>query len=163
MAADGTEGFLARWARLKRGAAPEPGAVDAATPAEAPPLPAIEDLSFESDFKNFMHRGVDEALRRAALKKLFGDAHFGASDGLDVYAGDYTGLQPLAAEVVERLQQAWRGRQETASAATGQASDAGASDGTQASPAPARADTTDADAAPPELPERGADSGARSG
>ena len=154
MAADGREGFLARWARLKRGAVPEAGAVDAAAPGEAPPLPAIEDLSFESDFKDFMHRKVDEAVRRAALKKLFGDPHFAASDGLDVYAGDYSGLQPLAAEVIERLQEAWRGRQGTETAAAAQASDAPGPDAAQA---PERVD-----AAPPQLPERGADSGARS-
>lgn len=157
MAADGKEGFLARWARLKRGAVPEAGPVDAAAPGEAPPLPAIDDLSFESDFKDFMHRKVDEAVRRAALKKLFGDPHFAASDGLDVYAGDYSGLQPLAAEVIERLQEAWRGRQDTASAPAAQADDAPGPDGAQA---PARADAAEADVPPPALPERGADSGA---
>lgn len=110
MADDGKEGFLARWARLKRRTAPESPAASPAPPADtpAPALPPVDELDFDSDFRDFMHRKVDEAVRRAALKKLFGDPRFNVSDGLDVYAEDYAALQPLAGEVVARLRDAYR-------------------------------------------------------
>jgi hypothetical protein len=86
-------GFLARWSRRKAAArederdetpapAPEPALVDAAAPpaptappapaeSEPPPLPSIESLTAESDVSVFMRPGVPEALRTAALRKMW--------------------------------------------------------------------------------------------
>jgi hypothetical protein len=96
---DKPEPFLRRWSRLKHeaeeGPAPEPAKRD----DDPPPLPPIEDLNFDSDYSAFMHPKVDPALRRAALRKLFSSEQFRAMDGLDVYVGDYSSPEPLAAGV----------------------------------------------------------------
>ena len=85
----------------------EPGAIADRKPADAVPLPPIESLTAESDFAAFMRPGVDEAVRRGALKKLFGDPRFNAMDGLDIYIDDYTQSDPvepsLARELLSRV------------------------------------------------------------
>jgi len=117
------EGFLRRWARRKseigEGRIAEPAhapppapahppapvpAVDAAVaevaaPLPAPPLPTMEDvasLGADSDFSAFVARGVDQAVRRSALKKLFADPHFNVMDQLDIYIDDYTKASPVS-------------------------------------------------------------------
>lgn len=101
------EGFVSRWSRLKRRAAVQPEAVArtdvAAAPAE---LPSLDGLSFESDFRAFMHEKVDAGLRRAALKKLFSDPRFNVMDGLDVYIDDYSKEDPIAPDMLAQLQHA---------------------------------------------------------
>ncbi len=82
--------------------APE-GAV-AAAPA-AVELPPIDSLSLASDFTPFLEPGVDDSLRRQALKKLFGQPAFNVMDGLDVYIDDYGKPDPIAPEVVRQLVQ----------------------------------------------------------
>lgn len=118
---DGSNDFLSRWSRRKRGAtepattadpsdasasqaeaasqAQEAGAVDVSQ------LPDIEDLSADSDFTPFLREGVPEALKRRALRKLWGlDPVFANLDGLNDYDLDYTN----AATVVENLKTAYR-------------------------------------------------------
>ena len=90
--------FLRRWSRLKR---QRPAA--SVAPAE---LPALEALTFESDFGAFMRAKVDEGVKRAALKKLFSDPHFNIMDGLDVYIEDYSKPSPLPAQMLATLRQA---------------------------------------------------------
>jgi hypothetical protein len=107
------EPFLARWSRLKRRRAAEAALAEVTPPAApadapAPQLPPVEDLTLESDFKDFMHDKVEETVRRAALRKLFHDPHFNVRDGLDVYADDYTKLEKLPPEMVGRLRAARR-------------------------------------------------------
>ncbi len=80
-----------------------PGA-GAAAPAAAP-LPSIDSLSLASDFTPFLKPGVDDSLRRQALKKLFGQPAFNVMDGLDVYIDDYGKPDPIAPEVVRQLVQ----------------------------------------------------------
>ncbi len=103
----GEEPFLARWSRLKResrAAQGSPGGPER-KPADdpPPPLPPLESLSFDSDFRAFMHPKVEDGLRRAALKKLFSDPHFNVMDGLDVYIDDYNKFEPLEPELLARL------------------------------------------------------------
>jgi uncharacterized protein DUF3306 len=101
------ETFLGRWSRLKHeaaSAAPAPPVPGPAT-GSAPELPPLEQLSFESDFKGFLHPEVKEGLRRQALKKLFGDPHFNRMDGLDVYIDDYNIPDPLPEGMLENLTQ----------------------------------------------------------
>jgi len=69
-------------------------------------LPPVESLTIDSDFTAFLQPKVDEALKREALKKLFGDPRFNVMDGLDVYIDDYSKPDPLAPEVARRLAQA---------------------------------------------------------
>jgi len=112
MARDDKEPFLSRWSRrkLEEARAPEP-APPPARPAEtAPPeLPPIDQLSFDSNYKDFLHPKVDEGLRRQALKKLFASAHFQTPDQMDDFNEDYTKLlEPLAPGAAEKLAHARR-------------------------------------------------------
>jgi hypothetical protein len=108
------EPFLERWSRLKtkeRAEAkesPEPPA-PAAAPAkseEAAPLPQIDQLTPESDFRPFMSANVDPSTRRDALKKLFADPQFNVPDPFEAYSGDWTGGEPIPPEMLKTLNQA---------------------------------------------------------
>lgn len=107
---DGKETFLARWTRLKKEAreqpAEKPRPKAEAVDSKAPELPPLDKLTFDSDYRAFFHPKVDEDLRRAALKKLFGDPHFNVMDGLDVYIDDYSKSDPIPAEMLAQLKQA---------------------------------------------------------
>ncbi len=117
---DGEEGFLSRWSRKKQEARHEPAVVEAdgsvadvantidspaaelesvESPAEREltdeDMPPLESLDENSDVSPFLSAGVSEALRRAALRKLFRSAKFNVCDGLDDYAEDYTKFAPL--------------------------------------------------------------------
>jgi hypothetical protein len=97
------EAFLSRWSRLKR--KPEAKPQEPQTPA--PALPPVESLTPESEeFKSFMHPKVKDALRRAALKKLFSDPHFNIPDPYEAYSGDFTGGEPIPPEMLATLNQA---------------------------------------------------------
>jgi hypothetical protein len=130
------EGFLRRWARRKTEsrqgleppaeASPHPmpvqpvpiqepaspvlgEAFETETAAAEPKLPTMDDvaqLTPESDFSAFVARGVDQAVRRSALKKLFADPHFKVMDGLDVYIDDYTKPSPMPEGMLDSLQHA---------------------------------------------------------
>src|SRR5688572_25008744 len=112
MSASG-DNFLARWSRRKqavevaeppresvaeRAAAEPPGpsvsgesprpdatAPDGAEPSEA--LPRIEDLTAESDLTAFLRDGVPEALKRAAMRRMW---------SLDPVIRDFVGLSEYA-------------------------------------------------------------------
>jgi len=82
-----------------------------AEPAESSPaestLPSIDSLQgLGSDYEGFLKPGVDEHLRRTALKKLFGDPHFNVQDGLDIYIDDYTREDPIPEAMLKTLVQA---------------------------------------------------------
>jgi hypothetical protein len=109
------EPFLDRWSRLKtkeretvkEAPAHEPAAPPAKAEEPAQPLPKIEDLTPDSDFRPFMNASVDPITRRAALKKLFaGDAHFNLPDPFEAYSGDWTGGEPIPPEMLKTLNQA---------------------------------------------------------
>jgi Protein of unknown function (DUF3306) len=97
------EKFLSRWSRLKSESKELPKAKDD-TPA--PQLPPVEKLTPESDFTGFMHPKVEDALRRVALKKLFGDPHFNVPDPFEPYSGDWIGGEPISEEMLATLNQA---------------------------------------------------------
>ncbi len=100
--------FLRRWSRLKReSAAAAPRAdVNAEGPQLPAELPAVDSLTFESDFKAFMHSKVEQSVKRAALKKLFADPRFNVMDGLDTYIDDYTKEDPISDELLAQLNHA---------------------------------------------------------
>ena len=71
-------------------------------------LPPVESLTPDSDFSPFMSGGVDESVKRRALKTLFADPRFNAMDGLDVYIDDYSKPDPLPEGWLEKLNQVAR-------------------------------------------------------
>jgi hypothetical protein len=111
------ESFFARWAQRNAEAAEEKRAAarqvteqqPLSPPTPPPPPPTLEDvagLTPDSDFKPFVARGVDENVRRSALKKLFADPHFNVMDGLDVYIEDYNKFEPIPAAMLAALNHA---------------------------------------------------------
>jgi hypothetical protein len=116
----GAERFsLSRWSRRKLAAAaeapaPAPASAPAIAPAPAsgvsgPPapveLPPVESLTFDSDFTAFLRPGVDDKVKRAALKQLFRDPRFNIMDGLDTYIDDYTKADPIPPDILADLLQ----------------------------------------------------------
>ena len=77
----------------------------AAAPVVAAPteLPSLDSLTIDSDYSPFMQPGVDDALKRGALKQLFKDPRFNVMDGLDVYIDDYSKPDPIDPAVVRQL------------------------------------------------------------
>lgn len=110
------ESFFSRWSRNKA-QAPEATATDPETagntapqpPSPPPPPPTLDDvagLTSESDFTRFVARGVDEDVRRSAMKKLFTDPHFNIMDGLDIYIDDYSKPDPIPAAMLAMMNHA---------------------------------------------------------
>ena len=121
----GKEPFLSRWSRRKLDsakdqAAPQPvvpeakvppaaAAPAAARPAAKTELPPVDTLKgLASEYQDFLLPGVDEKLRRSALKKLFHDPHFNVMDGLDTYIDDYSKPDPIPEQMLKSLKQANR-------------------------------------------------------
>ncbi|GGY87805.1 DUF3306 domain-containing protein [Pseudoduganella plicata] len=107
------ETFFGRWSRRKAEAAqaeappleampPAPAAlpVPAEAAVPAPTLAQVAELQKDGDFRPFVARGVDEGVRRAAMKKLFTDPHFNVMDGLDIYIDDYSKSDPIPAAML---------------------------------------------------------------
>jgi hypothetical protein len=106
MAEENKEAFLHRWSRRKQEAEKEKEQLPAAADQPAPELPPVDKLTPESDFTGFMHPKVEDALRRAALKKLFNDPHFNIPDPFEPYSGDWTVAEAITPEVLATLNQA---------------------------------------------------------
>ena len=110
------ETFFGRWSRRKHEAVQAEAAQADAAPAElvaapvplvpsqeppaAPTLEQVADLEQDADFRPFVARGVDEGVRRAAMKKMFTDPHFNVMDGLDIYIDDYSKSEPIPAAML---------------------------------------------------------------
>jgi hypothetical protein len=130
--AEETSGFLSRWARRKElvrtgvAVAPEPvvevptvvaplasvvADVEAPVVEEPPatePLPTMADMALptrESDYSRFVSPGIDEGVKRAAMKKLFTDPHFNVMDGLDTYIDDYGKPDPIPLAMLKQMNQ----------------------------------------------------------
>lgn len=113
--------FLSRWSRRKQDARAANGA-ERAAPAAAPPLPqredsgaadtpvpilpAVDELTPDSDFSGFLHPKVAQEVKRAALKKLFSDPRFNVMDGLDIYIDDYSKPDPLPPGMLAQMRSA---------------------------------------------------------
>ncbi len=124
MAADD---FFNRWARRKADSPPDaPSALALASASSTSsagahhsgpnfvgtqhkPLPTLEDignLTRDSDYSPFVAKGVDETVKRSAMKKLFSDPHFNIMDGLDIYIDDYNKFEPIPPEMLAALNHA---------------------------------------------------------
>lgn len=106
--ADEKETFVRRWSRLKHEQNEKPAVPEKAAETPKPDLPPVDKLTPESDFSQFMHPKVEDALRRVALKKLFGDPHFNLPDPYEAYSGDWTVGEPISEEMLATLNQAQR-------------------------------------------------------
>ncbi len=82
-------------------------ASDGAPPVPAaPPPPTLQEaqaLGQDSDFKPFIAKGVDPAVRNAAMKKLFTDPHYNVMDRLDTYIDDYSQADPLPLSMLRQM------------------------------------------------------------
>ena len=76
----------------------------------APPAPTLADVALlgrDSDYTRFVAPGVDESVKRAAMKKMFfSDPHFNVMDGLDTYIEDFNAPDPLPASMLRKMWQA---------------------------------------------------------
>lgn len=73
------------------------------------PPPTLEDvatLTPDSDYARFVAPGVDDNVKRSALKKLFADPHYNIMDGLDTYIEDYNKFEPIPPGMLAKLQHA---------------------------------------------------------
>jgi len=134
MIADDDENFVSRWSRRKSearkaeekpaepapspelappvapavsnaGAAPSGRGVQSA--AAAPQLPPIESLKgLASEYRDFMRAGVDENVKRSALKRLFSDPHFENFERFEAYCEDYTQGEPIPLAMLKTLEHA---------------------------------------------------------
>lgn len=118
MAADD---FFARWSRKKSETVSAEASVAGVRPMQSAdvlpnvqdanvrqpaPLPTsddVEKLTHDSDYSVFMTQGVDETVRRSAMKKLFTDPRFNVMDGLDVYIEDFTKVEPITPAMLASL------------------------------------------------------------
>ena len=133
MAVEQDKGFLGRWSARKAAVKEgkplvEPAVISTPTviPAQAgiqtsapkfldsrlrgndEELPALtlDDVSAltpASDFSGFVAKGVDIAVKNAAMKKLFADPHYNIMDGLDIYIGDYSTHAPMPQSVIDEI------------------------------------------------------------
>ena len=102
------EAFVSRWSRLKREVPEKKRELEARKAEEAKPapvLPPVESLTPQSEFAPFMQPKVDDALRRLALKKLFGDPHFNTPDPFEPFSGDWTVAEAITPELLATLNQ----------------------------------------------------------
>ena len=65
----------------------------------------MAQLTRESDYARFVATGVDEGVKRAAMKKLFTDPHFNVMDGLDTYIDDYGKPDPIPLAMLRQMNQ----------------------------------------------------------
>jgi hypothetical protein len=127
MNAEDKENFASRWSRRKIEARKEkpaearpssepavpavPAVADAAAappgapaPRELPPLESLKGLA--SEYTEFLKPGVDENLRRSALKKLFADPHFENFERFEAYCEDFTKGEPIPLAMLKTLEHA---------------------------------------------------------
>jgi len=100
------ENFLGRWSRLKREQEEKSVPQKNEAQDQPPELPPLDQLTPDSEFSGFMHPKVADALRRAALKKLFADPHFNIPDPYEAYSGDWTVGEAIPDEMMATLNQA---------------------------------------------------------
>jgi hypothetical protein len=101
--------FFSRWAKKADGATADvlqDAPLENAPPRPPPTLDDVAELDTSSDFSPFVAQGVDDVIKRLALKKLFSDPRFNIMDGLDTYIEDYNTFVPMTADMVAELNHA---------------------------------------------------------
>lgn len=69
-------------------------------------LPAIEELTAESDFRPFMKDDVDPSTRHAALQRLFADPHFNRICDMDIDIEDFGKFEPIPPAMLRMMDSA---------------------------------------------------------
>lgn len=69
-------------------------------------LEDVAELTKDSDYSPFVAKGIDETIKRSAMKKLFSDPHFNLMDGLDIYIDDYSVFEPVTPAVLALMEHA---------------------------------------------------------
>lgn len=137
-----------------------PADTAAIEPPAAPPQPTLDEaraLTPQSDFRRFVGRDVDPAVRHTALKTLFSDPHFNVMDGLDTYIEDYGRPDPIPAAMLARLSQsAYLGLAPPEPPTDGRSPTAPVSDASGPTTEAPPAATSDADGDPPAAPDAAA-------
>lgn len=106
MAADD---FFSRWAKKTDSPTAEvvqDAPLEECAPRLPPTLDDVAELDASSDFSPFVAQGVDDVVKRLALKKLFSDPRFNIMDGLDTYIEDYNTFVPMTTVMVAELNHA---------------------------------------------------------
>ena len=133
----------------------KPGAESTAiSPQTSPDIPTqadVDALAVGADVSRFLQSGVAEAVRGAALKKLFADPAYNVISEMDDYVEDYSRMVKLSATELRKLQQSkdlylfedppWKVEAKARDAAAKQAAEEQAAEG------PATVDTVVEDAA----------------
>ncbi len=86
-----------------------PATTEASPAVPQVPAPTLEDVAAlrpGDEIARFVARGVEESVKRAALKTLFAAPHFNVMDGLDTYIDDYSKPAPIPPEILRQLRQA---------------------------------------------------------
>ena len=113
----------------------KPGAESTAiSPQTSPDIPTqadVDALAVGADVSRFLQSGVAEAVRGAALKKLFADPAYNVISEMDDYVEDYSRMVKLSATELRKLQQSkdlylfedppWKVEAKARDAAAGQA------------------------------------------
>ena len=95
---------VATAAAVAEAAPADAAVVDAAAPLP-PTLADVALLTRDSDYARFIAPGIDESVKRAAMKKLFTDPHFNIMDGLDTYIDDYGKPDPIPLSMLRQMNQ----------------------------------------------------------
>ena len=124
------------------------------SPQTSPDIPTqadVDALAVGADVSRFLQSGVAEAVRGAALKKLFADPAYNVISEMDDYVEDYSQMVKLSATELRQLQQSkdlylfedppWKVEAKARDAAAKQAAEEQAAEG------PATEDTVVEDAA----------------
>jgi hypothetical protein len=80
----------------------------ATNPQTSPDIPTqadVDALAVGADVSRFLQSGVAEAVRGAALKKLFADPAYNVISEMDDYVEDYSQMVKLSATELRQLQQ----------------------------------------------------------
>ena len=73
--------------------------------ADMPTQADVDTLAVGADVSRFLQSGVTEAVRGAALKKLFADPAYNVISEMDDYVEDYSQMVKLSATELRQLQQ----------------------------------------------------------
>ena len=74
-------------------------------PGDIPTQADVDALAVGADVSRFLQSGVTEAVRGAALKKLFADPAYNVISEMDDYVEDYSQMVKLSATELRQLQQ----------------------------------------------------------
>jgi len=91
---------------LARDPAAQSATDKASKASQAEQLPAIDELTSESDFRPFMKDGVEPSTRNAALQRLFADPHFNRICDMNTDIEDFGIFEPIPPAMLRMMDSA---------------------------------------------------------